>query len=533
MGIPRLVPLTGEPLTQALNAKTTTYDGLVVLFTDPSLRASSPILQPLASLMTSIHSLDASAQKTVTFHTTPTAPGSRLVLSPTGSIHGDVDDVRRFADAARKGLARARAAGIKKPILYIPSPLNNSERIKRDFKRFLEVALLGVLAEAYVPLQAREHFSKMGQEAEVVDEIGVCVEGDQGVHEAIRFAVAVEEGRRVAKDIGGADPERMTPLKCAEYIQQVFKGTDVQVSVLTDVETIRTSYPLLHAVARASLSVPRHHPAVVHLTYSPPSARENLFLVGKGVTYDTGGLDIKAGGIMRGMSRDKCGAAACAGFMKTVASLRPDIGVWCALGFVRNSVGADGYVSDEIIVSRHGVRVLVGNTDAEGRMVMADLLCEAKDIALQRPSSRLFTVATLTGHAVRAVGPYGIALDNGPAREEDIAGRLCRAGHVFGDGFEKSTLRREDFEFISASSPTEDVIQANDKASTQTNRGHQFPAAFLSVASGVVEHGLDSSSPVCYTHVDIAGSAEEGAVGLGLGAVTGAGVGAFVGAFLV
>lgn len=79
---------------------------------------------------------------------------------------------------------------------------------------------------------------------------------------------------------------------------------------------------------------------------------------------------------MQGMSRDKCGAAAVAGFMKVVSLLAPRnvkiVGIMC---MVRNSVGSDAYVSDEIITARSGARVRVGNTDAEGRMAMADSLC--------------------------------------------------------------------------------------------------------------------------------------------------------------
>lgn len=161
-------------------------------------------------------------------------------------------------------------------------------------------------------------------------------------------------------------------------------------------------------------TVPRHHPCVVKIQYTPKetsSVKENLFLVGKGVTYDTGGADIKAGGVMRGMSRDKGGAAGVSGFMKTLSILKPNhLTATAYLAFVRNSVGSDAYVSDEIIMSRAGVRVLIGNTDAEGRMVMCDLLAKCKEDALTNPEcsidgsqpARLFTVATLTGHAVRA-----------------------------------------------------------------------------------------------------------------------------------
>ena len=85
---------------------------------------------------------------------------------------------------------------------------------------------------------------------------------------------------------------------------------------------------------------------------------------------------------------------------------------------------------------------------------------------------------------------------------------------------------------VAPGSLTEDVVQANDKASTMTSRGHQFPVAFMAIASGMNKHGLDSQHPLCYTHCDIAGSAEEPGVGLSLGKATGTPVAAFTAAFV-
>ena len=90
---------------------------------------------------------------------------------------------------------------------------------------------------------------------------------------------------------------------------------------------------------------------------------------------------------MAGMSRDKCGAASACGVMATVSHLAPPgVKVVTAMAMVRNSVGVDSYVADEIITSRAGVRLRVGNTDAEGRMAMVDVLCHAKEKALKDPS---------------------------------------------------------------------------------------------------------------------------------------------------
>ena len=110
---------------------------------------------------------------------------------------------------------------------------------------------------------------------------------------------------------------------------------------------------------------------------------------------------------MAGMSRDKCGAADVAGVLRVVSLLKPkNIKVIGAMAMVRNSVGSNAYVADEIITSRAGVRLRVGNTDAEGRMAMVDVLAHAKEKALNEVNPHLMTIATLTGHAVMAVGPY-------------------------------------------------------------------------------------------------------------------------------
>ncbi|KAI7829843.1 hypothetical protein BC939DRAFT_379822, partial [Gamsiella multidivaricata] len=469
--------------------------------------------------------------------------GGRLILAPTGSINGDSDDVRKFQEATKAAMKRAQAAGAVAPVFYFPSEI---ETDNEDYARYIEVSILGALAACFDPIDVREHYEKIGKDRYMVQRIGVVTKGAELTPERIAFVNAVEIGRRVAKDLGSPNCERMAPIRFAEYVENYFNSkSEIKLTVVKDIDVIEKEYPLLHAVARCSLSVPRHFPRVVKLEYKsdePSKVKENLYFVGKGVTYDTGGADVKCGGAMRGMSRDKCGAATVAGFMATLAELKPKhVNVTAMLGLVRNSIGSNAYVSDEVLYSRAGKRVLVGNTDAEGRMVMTDPLCECKErILADRKAgthipSRLFTVATLTGHAIRAYGPYGICLDNGPARKAGISPRIDAAGHIMGDPFEMSTLRREDYAVIAPGSVAEDVVQANDKASSASARGHQYPMAFMAIASGVSDFGLDKKKQdqIAYTHVDVAGNAEElSGVGFSLPEVTGNPVPAFAAAFL-
>lgn len=482
--------------------------------------------------------------------------GCVFVSSPTGPTNRDFDDVRTYKEAVASGVKMAlkHSGGAINLVIL----LQKSKNLKIDdpFSQYRSVSALSALAELHVLPEIIEGVVNFGDSDHLLDKIKIqkielyhnddIESGSQGNEEA--FVLAMERGRRLARDIGGSDPERITPLKASErivsYFNQNFNDL-VGVNVVSNFETISRDYPLLAAVARASLNTPRHSPCVVHLDYksdNPQAVTKNIYMVGKGITYDTGGADLKVGGHMVGMSRDKAGAAALAGFCATVASLRPrNINLHISLAFVRNSIGSNSYVSDEIIRSRAGVRVRVGNTDAEGRMVMADLLGQMAEKAshdkinylsevskncndpstsesdpyMSMPRYMLFTCATLTGHVIRAYGPYAAALENRIARCQQIGFNLKTAGDKIGDPLEISSVRRDDYEFVQATSDREDLVQANSLPSTLTNRGHQYPFAFLDIASGLYKMNYEDQCQLAYIHLDIAGSAEEGPGPLG------------------
>ena len=209
------------------------------------------------------------------------------------------------------------------------------------------------------------------------------------------------------------------------------------------------------------------------------------------------------------MSRDKIGAANVAGFMKVVQLLKPpNVKVIGAMAMARNSIGSNCYVADEIITTRAGVRIRVVNTDAEGRMAMADVLAHMKEKALNEINPHILTIATLTGHAVRSYGPYCAVMDNGVAKLGDFARKLQATGDLYGDMFEVSNVRKEDFEFVQdKSGEYVDVLQCHNASKVQGNRGHQFPAAFLMNVSGLIKHQSNAEKPLKYSHLDLAGSA--------------------------
>lgn len=160
------------------------------------------------------------------------------------------------------------------------------------------------------------------------------------------------------------------------------------------------------AVAKASVNAPY----LVHLTYKPKSTRSKkipkVALVGKGLTYDSGGLSLKPGDYMTTMKADKSGACAVLGILEAVAKLELNAEVHGILGLAENMIGANAYKPDDILIARNKKSIEVRNTDAEGRLVLADCLSYASDL---KPDF-LLDIATLTGACVVALGDYSIGV---------------------------------------------------------------------------------------------------------------------------
>lgn len=425
-------------------------------------------------------------------------PGGRLICAPTGALDSDYADVRQVAEAAGVAAKIAEQAGARKPLLMVFGIPATAPFVQAE-----AVAYWGACQALYQPLEAREAHGEAVLEPITSIGLVASVDGD--------WLMAVEAGKRLARDLCGTEPERMSAIQFARYLQQAFAQSPVQLTVIDDIEQLQREYPLLMAVARCSLQVERHRPCVVRLEYKAPAAQKTLLFAGKGITYDTGGADLKINGHMAGMSRDKGGAAGVAGFMQTVALLRPEqLNVVAELGLVRNSIGAEAFVADEIITGHSGVRVRIGNTDAEGRLLLADLLSHLRVAAADYVNPQLYSVATLTGHAALAKGPYTALIPNGPARANNCLEPLWEAGEVYADPSEISWSRREDYQFVRPRSRADDVLSSNNGPSATTKRGHQFPMAFLTIAAGLDQHGSNSQQPLPYIHVDIAGSGVEG-----------------------
>jgi leucyl aminopeptidase len=499
--VPLLKPVAQKELGAALGAGGP-FDAVVFVTAGPFSAATAKPLAELRQAVDSAAASDASlfgGKAAVSCIPGPALAGGRLIIGTTGSLEHETDDVRRFAEAGASAIKRAQRAGATRPLLLVSAPPRDAR-----YRRAGQVTLLGALGALWRPLEARMMAASANGRG--LETIGFAVLGGADAAESCANAARVEAARYITRDITGTEPEQMAPEKVAAYCREVFAKGPIALDVLSDAKRIRKEYPLIAAVARASFGIARHEPRIIRLEYTPAGkVTHTVLLAGKGVTYDTGGADLKVNGHMAGMSRDKGGAGAIAGLFHWLTERRPKgLRVVGLLGMVRNSIGPEAYVTDEIIPSRAGVRIRVGNTDAEGRLVLADLLSALREEAEGAVSPSLFSIATLTGHAYRAVGPYTLLMGNGAARREKVAESIRAAGEEWGDPCEISTIRREDYSFVEARSDAEDLVSCNSEPSSMTARGHQFPFAFLDIASKI----RDTSFP--FVHIDIGGSAVMG-----------------------
>ena len=201
---------------------------------------------------------------------------------------------------------------------------------------------------------------------------------------------------------------------CAKH-----KDTVAEIRVVKGTQLLDERMGLFHAVGRAAQSEPRL--IAVHYKGNPDS-EDNLALVGKGLTYDTGGLNLKPTGSMEDMYGDKNGSCAVLGALHGVLASRPKLNIVFAIGLAENAIDSKSFKGGDIITSRKGLTIEIGNTDAEGRLVLADTLTYVQDH--YKPST-VIDLATLTGACMVALGQETAGLFS---NDDELADNLIDSG---------------------------------------------------------------------------------------------------------
>ncbi|MBR9972526.1 leucyl aminopeptidase family protein [Magnetospirillum sulfuroxidans] len=227
-----------------------------------------------------------------------------------------------------------------------------------------------------------------------------------------------------AADLGPAELATAAEILAAEY------GATVKVIVGDGL--IAENYPAIHAVGRAAAA--QRQPRLVDLVWGKADAPK-LTLVGKGVCFDSGGLDLKSSGNMKLMKKDMGGAAHVLGLALMIMAAKLPLRLRVLIPAVENVVSADAMRPGDVLPTRKGLSVEIGNTDAEGRLILADALAEA---AREKPDL-LIDMATLTGAARTALGTEIAALF---CNDDGLAGDIARAGEAWADPVWRLPLHR-------------------------------------------------------------------------------------------
>ncbi|MEM0983160.1 MAG: leucyl aminopeptidase family protein [Planctomycetota bacterium] len=224
---------------------------------------------------------------------------------------------------------------------------------------------------------------------------------DEAFARGLSEGLLLAESSNIARTLSQTPPNIATPAWMAGEAGKVAEACGLGFRVIQGDELEKEKMTGLINVGKAS----ENGPCLIRMEYTPdgkPTSDKPIVLIGKTMTYDSGGLSIKTGGSMRGMKRDKDGGCGVIGAMHAIATvIKPSRRVIALLASAENSISDEAYRPDDVITFRNGVTVEVTNTDAEGRLVMADAFCWACE--LEDPGA-IINMATLTGGVVVALG---------------------------------------------------------------------------------------------------------------------------------
>ena len=363
---------------------------------------------------------------------------------------------------AASAAGRAAGGGFKKVVFDFPG-LSSAAGVRA----LMEGALLGPYRFSKYKGGGKTPEDKTPEPEQVAVASSVSA---PAFRDASRLALATAEAVRLCRDLVNEPPMSLTPSALAEAAERMCAEEGLECKVITPGEMEKRGMGGLLAVGGGSANPPR----LIHMTYRPPSAKRarKVAVVGKGITFDSGGLSLKPAGAATGI-----------GARKAVCAVRPRAEVHGIVASAENMTGSAAYRPDDIVTPMNGKTVEIINTDAEGRVVLADAL----SYAVKLGAREIVDLATLTGACVVALGggTAGV-MGNSPEVVKNILRSAAVAGEAMWELPLSDDLRKE------IESDFADIKNAGGRA------GGAITAALF------LEHFV-SSTP--WAHIDIAGPA--------------------------
>ena len=329
----------------------------------------------------------------------------------------------------------------------------------------------------------RNYLTKNEDSKSELEELCI-VERDSGkvgdLERGVQRGQLMAEAAILARDMVNEPANVMTPSRMAEIASHVADDVGLELEVLERHDMQEMGMGAFLGVAQGSDEPPKM--IVLRYKGDPDNPSNNIGLIGKGITFDTGGISIKPAGGMEDMKGDMAGGASVIAAMQAIGRLKPRINVTGMVAATENMPGGSAQRPGDVVRSMSGKTIEVINTDAEGRLVLADALCYARQLGL----TRLVDIATLTGAVVVALGHACSAV---MGNDDDLIDRVIKAGESEGEKIWQLPMY-DDYK---------EQIKSN--VADMKNTGGR-PAGSITAAQFLAEFAEDTP----WAHLDIAGT---------------------------
>ncbi|MCU0545724.1 MAG: leucyl aminopeptidase [Oscillatoriaceae cyanobacterium Prado104] len=308
------------------------------------------------------------------------------------------------------------------------------------WKKDADATVAAIVEGAELALHQDSRFkSEPDEQSTQIQEIELL--GFAGSESAIARARQITAGVILARELVAAPANYVTPITMAETAQSLAAECGLEIEILEQEDCEKLGMGAFLGVAKAS-DLP---PKFIHMTYKPAGVpRRKLAIVGKGLTFDSGGLNIKgAGSGIEMMKVDMGGAAATFGAAKAIGHIKPDVEVHFISAVTENMISGHAMHPGDILTASNGKTIEINNTDAEGRLTLADALVFADKLGLDA----IVDLATLTGACVIALGDDIAGLWSS---EDSVAAQLTAASELAGEKFWRMPMEEKYFEGLKA-----------------------------------------------------------------------------------
>ncbi len=379
-----------------------------------------------------------------------------------------------FRNEMSKIPAQLKNSGVKFVDVLLPESEKFKNLFNDDAEYFYQTFVEGILLGNY-------EFSKYKSEKKKPSKLEVRFYSDSpAAAKGIKNGIALIDSVYFTRDLVNEPAITLTPQELAARIRKRFSGTGVKVKVLNKNEILKRKMNALYSVGKGSANPP----LLIELHYKPAKAKSKIALVGKGVTYDSGGYSIKPTDGMVDMKADMAGAAAVVGILDAAAKLKMPVELYGVIPAVENLINGNSYKPGDIVSTASGKTIEVKNTDAEGRIILADAL----EYASAKKPEKIIDFATLTGACVVALGEYAAGLFS---KDEEIENKFKSIGEKTFELVWPLPFRDEYSKLLES-----DIADIS-------NLGPRWGGAIT--AAKFLEFFVDKS--VEYAHIDIAGPA--------------------------